>query len=100
SLVFTFLVFIADLTLIALVRREEEDLRDSFVGIDAGGQGSGVGDLERDEALPFGLERRHGGDDAATSVGALADATRQDGRGGTEVLHGASEGERIRWHDE
>src|ERR1051325_5864732 len=64
-LILPLLVRIASRALIPLVGREEQHLRDAFVGVNAGGQGSRVRDLERDEAFPLGLERRHVGYDAA-----------------------------------
>src|SRR5881628_84511 len=78
SLIFAFLVLIADLAFVSLVGREEQHLGNPLVGVDLRGEGRRVRDLERNEALPLGLERRHVGDDAAAGVRALADADRQD----------------------
>ena len=36
---------------------QEDHLRHAFVGVDLGGQRRGVGELQRDVALPLGLER-------------------------------------------
>src|SRR2546426_12354186 len=68
SLIFAFLVFVADLALVALVGREEQHLGNPLVGVDLRGEGRRVRDLERDEAFPFGLERRHVGDRKSTRL--------------------------------
>src|SRR4051812_44187012 len=60
-----------------LVALEEDELGDPLVGVNLGRQGGGVADLERDLAAPLGLDRRDVDDDAATGVGALADADGQ-----------------------
>src|SRR5437667_12513521 len=86
SLILAFLVFIADLAFVSLVGREEQHLGNPLVGVDPRGQGRRVRDLERDEALPLGLERRHVSDDAAAGVGALPPADPQDTPGTAAVL--------------
>src|SRR3954470_8483136 len=90
-LILPFAIFVAGLA--GLVGLEEEDLAESFVGVDLGGQGRGVRDLERNEAFPLGLERRDVHDDAAARIGALADADGQDVTGDLEVLHRPGERE-------
>src|SRR6185295_17755042 len=50
-----------------LIGLEEDHLRDAFVGVDLRGQRRRVGELERDEALPFGLKRRYVYDDSAVT---------------------------------
>src|SRR5437667_12076315 len=86
SLILAFLVLIADLAFVSLVGREEQHLGNPFVGVDPRGEGGRVRNLQRDETLPLGLERRHVGDDAAAGVRALADADRQDVARNTEVF--------------
>src|SRR5438477_408317 len=76
-LVLALLVFIAHLALVPFVRRHEQHLRDALVGVDLGGQGRRVRDLERHEPFPLRLERGDVGDDAAARVRALPDADRQ-----------------------
>src|SRR5215831_135731 len=78
-----------------LVRLEEDHLRDAFVRVDLRGQRRRVRELERDVALPFGLERRHVDDDAATRVRRLAEADREHVPWDTEVLHGPGEREGV-----
>src|SRR5262245_40149743 len=54
-LVLPLLVGVGDLA--RLVALEEQELRDALAGVDARGQRRRVRDLERDDALPLGLER-------------------------------------------
>src|SRR5262249_39932043 len=56
-LVFALLVRVARVAL--GFRAEEEDLCDSFAGVDPCGQRRGVADFDRDLAAPLRLERRH-----------------------------------------
>src|SRR5687767_8536870 len=74
-LILALLVGVRDLA--RLVALEEQDLGDPFVGVHLGRQRRGVRDLERDEALPLGLERGDVHDQAAARVGGLANAHRQ-----------------------
>jgi hypothetical protein len=53
-LVFAFAVGVADFA--HFVGLEEQDLAEAFVGVDAGRERRGVGDLEGDEAFPLGFE--------------------------------------------
>ncbi len=92
-LILTFAVGVADLA--DFVGLEEEDLAEAFVGVDARGQGCGVGDFEGDEALPLGLEGGDVDDDAATRVGGLADADGEDVARDLEVLDGAGQREGV-----
>src|SRR5258707_4369459 len=92
-LILALLVSIAPPTLVALVRRENQHLRNAFVGVDAGGEGRRVRDLECDESLPLRLERRDVGDDAAAGVGTLADADGEHVAGDAEILHRARQSE-------
>ena len=62
-LVLALLVSVGDFAL--LVGFEEQHLGDAFVGVDASGQGRGIGDFECDETLPFRLEGSHINDYAA-----------------------------------
>src|ERR1017187_809171 len=66
-LVLALLVLVADFA--RLVPEEEQDLTKSLIRIDAGWQGSGVGNFQRHEALPLRLERRHVDDDPAACIG-------------------------------
>jgi hypothetical protein len=82
--VLAFTIFVGGL---ALVRGDEEqNLRDAFVGIYLGGQGGGVADFERDEALPLRLERGDVHDETAAGIGGLADTDRQHIARNAEVL--------------
>src|SRR6266705_1151864 len=56
-----------------LVALEEEHLRDAFPGVDPGGEGGRVRDLEGHDPLPFRLERGHVHDDPAARVGRVVD---------------------------
>src|SRR6266508_3495845 len=56
-----------------LVALEEEHLRDPFPGVDPGGQGGRVRDLEGHDPLPLRLERGHVHDDAAARIGRVVD---------------------------
>src|SRR5207249_4215066 len=94
GLVLAPLVGVAALALVSFVRREEQHLRDPLIGVDLGGEGGGVRDLERDEPLPLRLEGGHVGDDPAAGVGALSDAYRQHIARDAEVLDGARQRER------
>src|SRR5205085_7222937 len=52
-----------------LIRLEEQDLAQAFVGVDTRGQWRGVRDFERDKAFPLRLKRRDVHNDAAARVG-------------------------------
>src|SRR5688572_14219655 len=83
-LVLALLVRVRDLA--GLVALEEQHLRDALVRVDLGGQRGRVRDLQRDDALPLGLQRRHVHDDAAARVGRLAQADDQHVARDAEVL--------------
>src|SRR3954464_15096923 len=73
-LVLALLVGIAGLADIIRVGFEEEDLANPFVGVNLGGQGSGITDLQGDEPFPLRLEGSHVGDDTAAGVGGFPQA--------------------------
>src|SRR5438132_5338968 len=73
GLVLALLVRVGGLGL--LVALEEEHLGDALVGVDLGGQGRGVRDLERDDALPLRLEGRDVHNDPAARIRGLTHAT-------------------------
>ena len=52
-----------------LVRLEKQNLAQTFISVDLCRQRRGVGDLESDEAFPFGLKGRHVHDNSAARVG-------------------------------
>src|SRR5215472_13484253 len=87
SLVLAFAVGVAGFA--DFVGFEEDDLAEAFVGVDAGRQWRCVRNLERDETLPLGLERRDVDDDAAAGVGAFTNADGQHAAGNLEVFHRA-----------
>src|SRR5690606_30741082 len=60
-----------------LVATQEQHLGASFAGIDLGGQGRGVRELQRHVTLPLWLEGRDVDDDAAARIRAFAQAYRQ-----------------------
>src|SRR5690606_29946296 len=60
--------------LAGLVALEEEELAGALIGVDLGGERRRVAELQRDMALPAGLERGHVHDDAAARIGGLAEA--------------------------
>src|SRR5678815_3214605 len=74
-LVFAFAIFLADFA--DFVGFEEEDLAQSFVGVDLCGKRRRVGDYERNEAFPLGFEGGDVYDDPAAGIGRLADADGQ-----------------------
>src|SRR5262245_31996458 len=78
---------------------EEHHLRDALVGVDLRRQRRGVADLERHEALPLGLERRHVREDTAARVRGLAHGDREHVARDAEVLDRARECERVGRHD-
>src|SRR5579872_6387264 len=78
---------------------EEQELADPFSGIDAGGQGRGVGDLDRDMPLPLRLERRHIDDDAAARIGGFAEADHENITGDAEIFDGGGERETVAGDD-
>src|SRR6185437_5662087 len=98
-LVLALLVLVAPLADVILVRLEEQHLRDALVGVDLGGQGSGVRNLERHVAFPLGLEGRDVRYDAAAGIGTLAHADGQNLAGYPEVLDGAGQGKGVRRDD-
>ncbi len=55
--------------------------------VDLGEQGRCVGDLDRHEPLPFGLEGGDVDDDPATRARGFADAKRQNVPGNPEIFH-------------
>ena len=78
---------------------EEEDLGEAFVGVDAGGERGGVGDLEGDVSFPLRLQRGDIDDDAAAGIGGFAEADGDDIAGDAEVLDAAGEGKRVGGND-
>ena len=97
TLVFAAAVFVARFA--DVVRFEEDDLGDAFVGVDLCGEWGGVGELERDVAFPFRFEGRHVHQNSAARVRALAQTDGQNVARDAEVLDGAREGEAVRWND-
>src|SRR5882762_7348952 len=69
SLVLPAAVFVGGLA--DFVRFDEDDLGHALVGIDLGRERRGVGELQRDVPLPFGLKRRDVDDDPAAGVSRL-----------------------------
>src|SRR6185295_1163641 len=69
TLVLATAVAVRSLTDVIRVGFKKDDLRHAFVGVDLGRQRCSVRELQRHEAFPFGLERRHIYDDAATRIG-------------------------------
>src|SRR5207237_7916722 len=96
-LIFAFAVGVAGLA--DLVGLEKENLAEAFVGVDFGGQWSGVGDLQSDKAFPLRLKRRDVHDDAAAGISALAHADGQHVARDLEILHRTGQGKRIRRND-
>ena len=92
-LIFAFAVGIRDFA--NLVALEEEHLGDAFIGVDFGGQRSGVGDFEGDKAFPFRLERGDVDDDAAARIGALAHADGEGVAGDAEIFDRPCQGKGI-----
>jgi len=74
-LVFALFIFVRHFAL--FIGGEKDHLAQAFVGINFGGQGSGVADFERHEAFPLRLEWRDIDDDSAARISGLADANRQ-----------------------
>src|ERR1700722_10766781 len=72
--------------LAGLISMKEQNLAQSFVCIDSGGQRCGVGDLQRHKPFPLRLKRRYIHDDAATRVRRLANADRKNVSGNTKIL--------------
>ena len=97
ALILPLAVLVAGLAELAAL--QEKELGDALVGIDLGGQGRGVADLDGQYPLPLGLERGDVDDDAATRVGALAQADGEHVAGDAEVLDGARQGEGVRRDD-
>jgi hypothetical protein len=97
-LVFSLAVCVANLA--DFVGLEEENLAQAFIGVDARGQRRCVGDLEGDEAFPFGFEGGDVDDDAAAGVGRFSDADGEDIARDFEVLDGAGERERVGRNDD
>ena len=83
-----------------MLSAKEDELGDALVGVDLGGQGRGVGDFQRDLAAPLGLEGRDIDDQAATGVGALADADDQDVSGDFDGLDGFAEDKAVGGDDD
>jgi hypothetical protein len=67
-----------------LVGLEEQNLAESFVGVDARRKRCRAGDFERDKALPFRLKGRDG-------IGAVARANSQNIAGNLELFHRAGQ---------
>src|SRR6266571_6912419 len=93
SLVFALLVGVGRLA--DLVALEEEHLRDPFPGVDPGGQGGRVRDLEGHDPLPLRLERGHVHDDPAARIRRLSHANRDHVPRDAEVLDRARQGEGV-----
>src|SRR5690606_15142151 len=74
---------------------EEQHLRASLARVDLRRQRRGIGKFKRDVAFPFGLQRRHIDDDAATGIGTFSQADGQDAAGNAEILHRAGQGEGV-----
>src|ERR1035437_9250738 len=77
----------------------ENDLRDSFIGVDLRRQRSRVRYLDRDLALPLRLQRRHVHDDPAAGVRRFAHADRQHVAGYFKILHRLAQGEAVGRYD-
>src|SRR3989442_464852 len=92
-LVFALLVGVGRLA--DLVALEEEHLRDPFPGVDPGGQGGRVRDLEGHDPLPLRLERGHVHDDAAARIGRFPKTNCDHVPRDAEVLDRAGEGEGV-----
>src|SRR5207302_2812253 len=92
-LVFSLTVRIAGLA--DFVRLEENNLTQTFVGIDTCRQGGAVGNFQGHEAFPLRLKRGHVDNDAATGIGALAYADGQYAAGNLEVFHGPRQGKGV-----
>src|SRR3954463_3653302 len=98
-LVLALLVGITGLANVVCVRLEEEDLAYPFVGVNLGGQGSGIADLQSDVAFPLRLERGHVGNDSAAGVGGFAHTDGQYVPRNAEVLDRAGQREAVGRHD-
>ena len=93
GLVLAFSVGVADFA--NFVGLEEEDLAEAFVGVNLGRERRGIGNLQRYEALPLGLERRDVHDDAAAGVGGFTHADGQDVARNFEIFDGTGQGEGV-----
>src|ERR1700682_1088226 len=78
---------------------EEDHLRDALVGVNLRRQRGGVGELQRDKALPLGLEGRDVDDDAATGVRAFSETNREHVTRDTKVLNRAGKREGV-WRND
>ncbi len=96
-LVFAFFVGVGNFAF--FVGFEEEDLGKTFVGVDLGREGRGIGNFEGDEAFPFRLKGGDVDDDAAAGVGAFAEADGEDVAGDAEVFDSAGKGKGV-WGDD
>src|SRR3954468_4567709 len=90
-LVLALLVGITGLANVVCVGLEEEDLANPFVGVNLGGQGSGITDLEGNVAFPVRLERGHVGYDPAPGVGGFTHTDGQHVPRNAEVLDRAGQ---------
>ena len=93
TLILTAPICIAGLT--DLVGFKEQHLCNTLVGVDLRRQGRGVGKLQRNVALPLGLEWGHIYDDAAPRIGRFAQADGQHITRDAEVLHRTGEREGV-----
>src|SRR5215467_5077304 len=84
SLVFPAAILVRGLAY--FVRLEEDHLRHTLVGVDLGRQRRRVRELERHEAFPFRLERRHVDDDPASRVGRFSERDREHAARDAEVF--------------
>src|SRR5581483_1316193 len=78
-----------------LVGAEKQHLRHALVGVDLRRQGGGVGKLQGHVPFPLRLQRRDVDDDAATGIGALAQADHQHIARNAEVFHRPRQGEGV-----
>src|SRR5207253_4315840 len=97
TLILSFLVLVGHLWF--FLSLEKEHLSNAFVGVDLGGEWRGVGDLQRDESLPLGLERRDVGDYPTPRIGGFPDGDGHDVAWNSEILNRSGESKRIRRHD-
>src|SRR5229473_6434807 len=74
---------------------DEDDLGHALVGVDLGRQRRGVGELQRDVPLPFGLEWRDVDDDPAAGVGRFPQADGEHVPRDAEVLDRPRQGEGV-----
>jgi hypothetical protein len=78
---------------------EKQHLGDAFVRVDFRRQRCRIREFERDVPFPFRLERRDVDDDPATRISGFAQTHGQDAARNAEILHRASQRERIRRDD-